>query len=105
MHVIGQEAAANAKHRVAIFNLGTDEYCTVRDSIGWICQALGLSPELQFTGGNRGWIGDNPFIYLDTSKVRKQGWLPAMTIQQSVEATVAWLGANQSIFQTTAVSV
>jgi UDP-glucose 4-epimerase len=105
LHVIGQEAAASSKHRVAVFNLGTDEYCTVRDSIGWICKALGVSPELQFTGGNRGWIGDNPFIYLDTSKVRRQGWVPSMSIQQSVEATVAWLAANQAIFQTAAVSV
>jgi UDP-glucose 4-epimerase len=104
-HVIGKELAEQAKHRVEIFNLGTDEYCTVRDSIGWICTKLGLTPSLQFSGGNRGWIGDNPFIYLDTRKVRNTGWAPKFTIQQSVENTVDWLKANEWVFEKPAVSV
>jgi UDP-glucose 4-epimerase len=99
LHVIQAEAAKKSKHGVAIFNLGTDEYCQVRDSIGWICAKLGLTPTLEFGGGDRGWIGDNPFIYLDTRKVRAQGWTPKNTIQQSVEATVDWLTANQWIFE------
>jgi UDP-glucose 4-epimerase len=105
LHVIGLELATRAKHRVEIFNLGTDGYCTVRDSIGWICAKLGLTPTLQFSGGDRGWIGDNPFIYLDTRKVRDQGWAPGMSIQQSVEATVDWLKANEWVFDKPAVSV
>jgi UDP-glucose 4-epimerase len=105
LHVTGREAALQAKHGVAIFNLGTDEYCTVRDSIGWICGKLGLTPTLQFSGGDRGWIGDNPFIYLDTKKVRGQGWAPQMTIQKSVEATVDWLKANEWVFDKPAESV
>jgi UDP-glucose 4-epimerase len=99
LHVIGLDLAAKAKHRVEIFNLGTDEYCQVRDSVGWICAKLGLTPTLQFSGGDRGWIGDNPFIYLDTRKVRAEGWMPQNTIQQSVEGTVDWLTANQWIFE------
>ena len=42
----------------------------VNDSIGWICERLGLTPALEYTGGDRGWIGDNPFIFLDTAKIR-----------------------------------
>ena len=98
LHVIEAEAAKHSKHGVAIFNLGTDEYCQVRDSIGWICARLNLTPQLEFSGGNRGWIGDNPFIYLETAKVRQQGWAPQNTIQQSVEATVDWLTENQWVF-------
>ncbi len=105
LHVIGLNVAAKARHRVEIFNLGTDEYCEVRDSVGWICKKLGLAPILEFSGGDRGWIGDNPFIYLDTRKVRQQGWVPQNTIQQSVEATVDWLTANQWIFEKIAGSV
>jgi UDP-glucose 4-epimerase len=105
LHVIGLDLAAKAKHRVEIFNLGTDEYCKVRDSVGWICDKLGLKPKLEFSGGDRGWIGDNPFIYLDTRKVRQSGWLPQNTIQESVEATVDWLTANQWIFEKIAGAV
>ena len=104
LQVISQSASRQAKHGVAIFNLGTDSYCTVRDSIGWICQKLGVSPELQYSGGSRGWIGDNPFIYLDTSKIRGTGWVPNFTIQQSVENTVEWLCANSWVFGALSIS-
>jgi len=30
---------------VNIFNLATDSYCEVNDSIGWICEALGVTRE------------------------------------------------------------
>src|SRR5438132_9539108 len=33
-------AVEKAQAQVNIFNLGTDEYCQVDDSIGWICEYL-----------------------------------------------------------------
>ena len=83
-----------AQDKVNIFNLGTDEYCEVIDSIGWICEALGYQPELVYSGGTRGWIGDSPFIFLDTQKVLSLGWKPRLTIKQSVLKTLAYLQEN-----------
>jgi UDP-glucose 4-epimerase len=88
-------ALERAQSKVNIFNLGTDEYCQVDDSIGWITGRLGLSPALQYTGGERGWIGDSPFIFLDGSRIRSLGWKPRLTIRQAVERTVAYLQENQ----------
>jgi UDP-glucose 4-epimerase len=82
---------------VSIYNLGTDEYCQVTQSIGWICEHLGLHPKLSFTGGDRGWIGDNPFIFLDCARIRALGWRPKLTIQQSVIRTLEFLQSNQEI--------
>jgi len=90
-------ALERASTPVSIFNLGTDEYCRVTDSIHWICERLGLDPKLQFAGGDRGWIGDNPFIFLECSRMRGLGWRPKLTIQQSVLRTVEYLQANQHI--------
>lgn len=70
---------------VGIYNLGTDDYCEVNGSIGWICAKMGVSPNREYTGGERGWIGDSPFIFLDTKKVRSLGWHPKLTIRQGVE--------------------
>jgi UDP-glucose 4-epimerase len=95
LHVVTQRTAEKAKHRVQIYNLGTADYCQVTDSIGWICAHLGLKPELKFTGGERGWIGDNPFIFLDTAKIRATGWEPKLNIRQGVVRTVEWLAENQ----------
>jgi UDP-glucose 4-epimerase len=85
--------------KYAVYNLGTDEYCEVRDSIGWICGRLGVTPALDYTGGDRGWIGDNPFIFLATAKIRALGWTPRHSIRQGVERTVDYLVANPDILE------
>jgi UDP-glucose 4-epimerase len=99
LQVMAKKTALSAKHRCEIYNLGAEEYCTVKDSISWICQRLKVKPTLEFTGGERGWIGDNPFIFLDSAKVRKTGWSSELTIRQAVERTVDWLAANEWVFQ------
>jgi UDP-glucose 4-epimerase len=99
LHVITRQTAADAPHRLQIYNLGTNEFCQVTDSIGWICETLGLKPKLEFTGGKRGWVGDSPFIFLDTSKVRATGWKPRLTIREGVLRTVQWLQANQWVLK------
>jgi UDP-glucose 4-epimerase len=91
-------ALERATGKINVFNLGTDEYCEVTDSIGWITSHLGVSPRLEFTGGDRGWIGDNPFIFLDTRRIRALGWRPALTIRESVLRTVDYLRANPQLF-------
>ena len=80
--------------RYELFNLGADSYCTVRDSIGWITDRLGVVPEIEFGGGRQGWVGDNPFIFLDTSRIRATGWLPRYDIREAVERTVDHLAEN-----------
>src|ERR1051325_8480435 len=42
LHVMNQDLARKAKHHVEVFNLGTDEYVEVNDSIRFICAHLGL---------------------------------------------------------------
>jgi UDP-glucose 4-epimerase len=81
-----------------IFNLGVDDYCTINDSVSWITAQLGVSPRLTYSGGDRGWIGDNPFIFLDTQRIRGLGWQPRLSIQEAVERTVDWLKANDWVF-------
>ncbi len=99
LHVANLGLAAQAKHRVEIYNLGTPEYVRVNDSIGFICRALGLSPRLDYTGGDRGWIGDNPFIFLDTKKIQATGWQPRLSIEQGIIRTLRWLQANPWVFE------
>lgn len=83
-----------SEERVNIFNLGTDEYCEVNDSIGWITSHLGLNPVKTYTGGERGWIGDSPFIFLDTARIRSFGWKPKLSIREGILATLDYLRAN-----------
>jgi UDP-glucose 4-epimerase len=87
-------ATESVEAKASILNLGTDEYCTVNDSIGWITGALGLTPRLTYAGGDRGWIGDSPFIFLDCCRMRRLGWAPKLPIQQGILRTLDYLRAN-----------
>lgn len=98
LHVMRQGTALNAKHRVEVYNLGCDEFVQVNDSITTICKTLGLNPRLKYSGGNRGWIGDNPFIFLDTRKIQATGWSPKLTIKQGIIRTLRWLEANRWVY-------
>ncbi len=100
LHVIRGHTAKDAKHHTQIYNLGTAEYVQVNQSIGFICSALGLKPKLEYTGGDRGWIGDNPFIFLDTKKILTTGWRPRLTIEQGIIRTLRWLEANRWVYET-----
>lgn len=99
LHATRLGLAAKSRHRVEVFNLGTPEYCQVKDSIGWIGEALGLQPRLAFGGGNRGWIGDNPFIFLETKKIQATGWKAQLTIREGILRTLRWLQANPWVFE------
>jgi UDP-glucose 4-epimerase len=95
LQAVQSGSARKAKHRSEVYNLGAPEYCRLTDSIGWICDYLGLSPKLEFTGGDRGWVGDNPFVFLETKKIQGIGWRATVSIREAIERTVDWLRANQ----------
>jgi len=99
LHVMNLGTAMKAKHRAEIYNLGTDEYVKVNDSIRYICRTLGVKPKLEYTGGNKGWVGDNPFIFLETKKIRATGWKTTLTIEQGIVRTLQWLQANQWVYE------
>jgi len=92
-------AIERASDSVNIFNLGTDEYCEVNDSIGWITGHLGLDPARRYTGGERGWIGDSPFIFLDAARIRALGWRPQLTIREGIIRTLDYLQSNTWVLE------
>jgi UDP-glucose 4-epimerase len=87
------------KDKVNVINLGTNEYCRVNDSIAWISQHLALQPKLIYTGGERGWIGDNPFIFLDTAKINIAGFKPKLSIRESIIRTLEYLSQNKWVLE------
>ena len=92
-------AMARCADAVNIFNLGTDEFCHVNDSIRWITETLGLSPEIRYAGGERGWVGDSPFIFLDCARIRSLGWKPELTIEQGIVRTLEFLRNNPWVLE------
>lgn len=90
-------AIEKATDKINIFNLGTDEYCEINDSAKWIAEHMGLTPKYTYSGGERGWIGDPPFVFLDIKKIMSLGWKPKLSIKEAVLKTVDYLKENQWI--------
>jgi len=91
-------ALEKANDKVNVLNLGVDGYCQVNDSIGWICESLKVKPTMLYSGGDRGWIGDNPFIFLETKRIQALGWKPKHTIREGVLKTIEFLKHNEWVF-------
>jgi len=84
--------------QVNVFNLGTSEYCTVDQSLNWICDELGVDPARAYSGGERGWIGDSPFVFLDCARIQGLGWRPSVSIEEAVRRTLRYLRTADWLF-------
>jgi UDP-glucose 4-epimerase len=91
--------AATAPGSFEVFNLGTDETVVVDDSVAIITAHMGADPEIEHTGGRRGWPGDSPLIQLECSKLRAHGWAPTLTIPEAIERTLTWFDQNAWVFE------
>ena len=79
---------------IHLYNIGHSGWMSVNESIAIICKTLGVTPELHYSGGVRGWIGDSPKILLDTSRLRGLGWAPKRTMEESIVETLKFLQEN-----------
>lgn len=91
-------ALDKSSEKVNLFNLGVDGYCEINNSVQWICDELDVRPTLHYSGGDRGWIGDNPFIYLDIKKIQALGWQPKISIKEGVIRTLEYFKKNEWVF-------
>jgi UDP-glucose 4-epimerase len=87
-------AIEKARQPINIFNLGHTDWIEVRDSIAIITKTMGVTPKLEFAGGERGWPGDSPRILLDTARIQSLGWAPTKSIADSIVETLGFLAEN-----------
>jgi UDP-glucose 4-epimerase len=77
--------------RVNIFNLGLQEQTTVDELADIVIEEMGLSRvKKSYTGGARGWVGDNPVVYLSTKRIKALGWRPKESPSEAIRLTARW---------------
>lgn len=83
------------KERVNIFNIGNEDWISVKSIAKIICKKLNLRPKFKFTGGDRGWKGDVPLMILDISKAKKFGFKPKYDSEKAVIKAVKGMIKNE----------
>jgi len=84
-------AREKSNERVNVFNVGNEDWITVREIAEIVCKIMNLRPRFRFTGGDRGWRGDVPLMLLDITKIKRVGFSPRFTSREAVEKTVKYL--------------
>jgi len=87
------------KEQINIYNLGHTEVLTVDQMVDIILDELGVNPAKKYLGGKRGWKGDNDFVHLDTTKLRKLGWKPKTPIEEGMRRTIKYLKENPGLLK------
>ena len=80
-----------------VYNLGNDDWITVKEIAEIVSREMGLNPEFYFTGGidgGRGWKGDVKVMLLSIEKAKAKGWKPKLNSYQAVERTAKELLAS-----------
>lgn len=82
--------------RTNIFNVGGATRCSVRRMAEIVVEEFGHPARIDYTGGDRGWIGDVPSVEYDTTKIRALGWTPTMDSEAAVRAAARWMFENDA---------
>lgn len=82
---------SRTSNQVNIFNLGLEEQTKVDDLADIVIDEMGLADvERRYTGGEHGWVGDNPVVWLAAKKLRSLGWHPKISPQEAIRLTARW---------------
>ncbi len=85
-HVVEQATGEYTTH-----NLGTKTTTSVTEIADIVTREMGLSPDYEFTGGDRGWTGDVPKMRLSIDKLTNLGWEPSVTSDEAVQQAATQL--------------
>jgi UDP-glucose 4-epimerase len=76
---------------VESYNLANNETIKVKDLAKIVVDEMGLNnTKYEFTGGDRGWIGDVPVTILSIDKAKKLGWTPKISGEEAIRRTVRY---------------
>jgi len=78
----------HAQQDMNTFNLGTRTTTSVTRIADIVSDEMGIDPEYNYTGGDRGWTGDVPKMRLSIEKLAGLGWEPTLSSDEAVRQGV-----------------
>jgi len=85
------------KGPVEAFNIGQPRQTLVDEVADIVIREMKLDGvRRKYTGGERGWIGDNKFVELSLEKIVGLGWTPKVSSEDAIRRTAQWTLSNSS---------
>jgi UDP-glucose 4-epimerase len=85
-----------SSEKVNIFNLGVNRQTIVDEVATIVIEEMELeNVKRKYTGGNRGWIGDNPIVELSLNKIKDLGWNAEVSSEEAIRRTARWNIENE----------
>lgn len=78
----------NTHERFNVYNLGSESRTRVKEIAAMVIEEMGLNASIEYTGGDRGWVGDVPEFKYDLSKVHALGWCAKHDSNTSVRLAI-----------------
>jgi len=91
VHVV-ENAAGGPVHT---YNLGTRTTTSVNTIADIVADEMGVDPDYEYTGGDRGWTGDVPRMRLSIEKLAALGWVPEDSSDDAVRRAARELVAER----------
>jgi UDP-glucose 4-epimerase len=81
----------NSDKKVNVYNLGVNSRTKVKEIASMVIEEMGLNSEIEYTGGDRGWIGDVPEFNYDLNKIHQLGWKASNHSNESVRKAIRYI--------------
>lgn len=87
-----------SKEKDSVFNIGHDKALRVNQIVDIVLKAADKKNiKKKWLGKKSNWKGDNEFVLLSTTKLKKLGWKPKTPIDVGIKKTVDYLLAHQEL--------
>lgn len=79
---------SNSDERFNVFNIGPTSKTKVKEIARMVIDEMRLSAVIEYTGGDRGWVGDVPTFNYNIQKILDIGWDFYYTSNESVQHAI-----------------
>jgi UDP-glucose 4-epimerase len=80
--------------KINVYNIGGETRCSVAKIAQIVIEEFGGNARIEYTGGDRGWVGDVPSVDYDVSRVSALGWSPKLDSEGAIRAAARWMVAS-----------
>ena len=81
----------NTNDKINFYNLGVDSRTRVKEIAQMVIEEMGLNAQIDYTGGDRGWVGDVPEFNYNLDKIHKLGWEAKNTSNDAVRKAIRYI--------------